>query len=50
MIDAAGASEKRETMKDARIIELFWQRDETALTEVETNMPITALQLHGKYL
>ena len=22
-------------MKDARIIELFWQRDETALTEVE---------------
>ena len=26
---------KEETMKDVRIIELFWQRDETALTEVE---------------
>ena len=25
----------RETVKDAQIIELFWQRDETALTEVE---------------
>lgn len=25
----------RKTMKDAQIIELFWQRDETALTEVE---------------
>ena len=37
-------------MKDVQIIELFWQRDETALTEVKTSMPITALPSHGKYL
>ena len=38
------------TMKDARIIELFWQRDETALTEVENKYANYCLAIAWKIL